>query len=121
MLEILVVDDSLLSRRMISRSLERTLDSEFKLFLAENGAEGVQSYKEIQPDIVFLDLTMPVMDGFEALDKIIEINSDAKVYIISADIQKTAKDKVMASGAVGIMHKPINDEKMTKIFKELLG
>jgi two-component system chemotaxis response regulator CheY len=73
--------------------------------------------KNINPNIVFLDLTMPIMDGFEALEKIKEFDKNAKVVVISADIQKQAMDKVRELGAFNFVKKPIDSSKMKQILK----
>lgn len=68
-------------------------------FEATNGQEAVDLYKTHKPNLVLMDLTMPVMDGFEALKRIKELESDANVVVISADIQKQAIDKALKLGA----------------------
>lgn len=81
--KILVVDDAMFMRTMIKNLLKS--NAEFEVIgEAENGVEAIQKYKELQPDIVTLDITMPEMDGLEALKEIIKIDSSAKVVICSA-------------------------------------
>jgi chemotaxis response regulator CheB len=89
-LKILIVDDSKLARMGVIKSLNK-IEPSAELLQACNGLEAVEIFKLESPDVVFLDLTMPVMDGFEALKEIIAINANAQVIVISADIQEEAK------------------------------
>ena len=72
-MKILVVDDSKIARMSVIKSL-KVVHPDAELIQATNGLEAVESYKKERPDVVFLDLTMPVMDGYEALKKIKEIH-----------------------------------------------
>ena len=110
----LVADDSKLARLSLIKSL-KTHVHDAEIFQATNGVEAVETVKEHKPDIVFLDLTMPVMDGYEALPKILEAYPNAKIVVISADIQEKAKEKVIALGAQLHVQKPINADKMQDI------
>jgi CheY-like chemotaxis protein len=96
-MKVLVIDDSLLARRSVI-NVYKEAEPGTEFIEAENGAVGVERYKEHAPDLVFLDLTMPVMDGYEALEQLMQINPDARVVIISADIQPKAKERVLATG-----------------------
>jgi CheY-like chemotaxis protein len=116
-MKFLVVDDSKIARRMLIKVLTPLInESEDEVLIAENGKIAVEQYLEHKPDLVFMDLTMPVMDGFEALKKIIKINRDAKVIIVSADIQQTSIDEVMKSDILDFVKKPIDADKMKAIF-----
>ena len=81
-MKILVTDDSKMARKMVIKTLTDLLQDSVEIHEAQNGLEALELYKEILPKITFLDLTMPVMDGFEALEKIKEFDIDAKVVII---------------------------------------
>ncbi len=118
-MKILIVDDTKLSRAMILKRIPESIKESASIFQGVNGQEAVELYKELHPDIVFLDLTMPVMDGFEALRQIIAFDKKAIVYIISADIQSKAKERVLSDGAVGIENKPIDEHRLEKIFSLL--
>lgn len=74
---------------------------------------------EQKPDIAFLDLTMPVMDGYEALPLMIEAHPSIKIVVVSADIQEQAKSKVIALGAKLHVQKPINPDKIKEILEVL--
>ncbi|MDK2040164.1 response regulator [Aliarcobacter butzleri] len=118
-MKVLVTDDSKMARKMVVRSLEESTIKNLEIFEAQNGQEAIDLYKEISPKIVFLDLTMPIMDGFEALKKIKEIDENAKVVIISADIQKLSMDRVRELGAFNFIKKPIDALKMQQILEKI--
>ncbi|MDN5060592.1 response regulator [Aliarcobacter butzleri] len=118
-MKVLVTDDSKMARKMVVRSLEESTIKNLEIFEAQNGQEAIDLYKEISPKIVFLDLTMPIMDGFEALKRIKEIDENAKVVIISADIQKLSMDRVRELGAFNFIKKPIDALKMQQILEKI--
>lgn len=114
-MKILVVDDSKLARKFLIKELNK-VEPTAEILEAENGAIAVETYKTQKPDAVFLDLTMPVMDGFEALVEIMKIDKYAQVIIVSADIQEEARTRVLRDGAKNMCPKPITEEKMQNIF-----
>ena len=114
-MNILIVDDTKLSRMTIKKRLPSAIKEKATIREGANGNEAVSLYKEQRPDIVFLDLTMPDMDGFEALAYIREFDRDARVYVVTADIQAKSKEKVMNLGATGIEAKPISEERLAEI------
>lgn len=116
-MKILVTDDSRIARKLVIRTLKQLLPEEDQIIEASNGLEAVENYEKENPDLVFLDLTMPLMDGFEALEKIINIDNKAKVIVISADIQKGSMEKVSNLGALGFIKKPVNEESMKEVLK----
>lgn len=118
-MKILVTDDSKMARKMVIKTLNDSTKKDLEIFEAQNGQEALDLYKQHSPKIVFLDLTMPVMDGFVALEKIKEFDKNAKVIIISADIQKLSMDKALALGAFNFIKKPVDTAKMQQILKKL--
>ena len=114
----LITDDSKLARLSLMKSLRANV-GEAEIFQAENGAIAVQILKDETIDLVFLDLTMPVMDGYEALPLMIETNPALNVIVVSADVQEQAKIKVLALGAKMHVQKPINADKMQEILKTI--
>ena len=108
--KILIVDDSPVSRAIIKKCLPK--NRAFDLAEAGDGREGLEKFKEIGPDVTLLDLTMPVMDGFEALAEIKKVASDAVVIVLTADIQQKTVDKVLALGAAMVTPKPPSAEKL---------
>lgn len=107
-IKILIVDDSPVSRMIAKKCLPK--EQVFEIFEAGNGKEGLEQYKKISPDLTLMDLTMPVMDGFEALVEIKKVDAKAKVVVLTADIQQKAVNQVMESGAFMVLPKPVSAE-----------
>ncbi len=118
-MKILVTDDSKMARKMVIKTLKDVIGENAEIIEAQNGLESFDLYKEHLPKIVFMDLTMPIMDGFEALEKIKEFDENAKVIIVSADIQKLSMEKASKLGAFNFIKKPIDLEKMQQILKRI--
>lgn len=118
-MKVLVTDDSKMARKMVIKVLTDILKDNVEIYEAQNGQEALDLYKQILPKIVFMDLTMPTMDGFQALEKIKEFDENAKVVIISADIQKLSIDKASQLGAFNFIKKPIDLTKMEQILNKI--
>ena len=118
-MKVLVTDDSKMARKMVIKVLTDILKENVEIHEAQNGQEALDLYKQILPEIVFMDLTMPIMDGFQALEKIKEFDKNAKVIIISADIQKLSIDKASKLGAFNFIKKPIDLAKMEQILNKI--
>lgn len=107
-MKIMIIDDSKTARMMLKKALPESMLEGADIVMCENGQEGLDAYKEGRPDVVFLDLTMPVMDGYAFLENIKPIDPDAVVIVVSADIQQSAKERVLALGAKVMVRKPVN-------------
>lgn len=117
MKKVLITDDAVFMRVSLKTMLER---NGFEIVgEAENGSIAVQKYKILKPDIITLDITMPVMDGIEALEHIKAIDKNAKVIMISAMGQESIVRKAIILGATGFIVKPFNEETIVKVFKKL--
>jgi len=121
MLNILVVDDSLIIRKTLTTKLE---EMGYKVVAqAKSGKEAVSLYKEFMPDLVTMDITMPIMNGIEALKTIKKKHSDAKIIMITSHGEENLVMEAISNGARGYILKPINHEKITlvinKVFPEL--
>jgi len=114
----LVTDDSKLARLSLIKSLKAHV-GDADIYQATNGLEAIEIVKNDKPDIVFLDLTMPVMDGYEALPLMIKEYPKLKVVVVSADIQEKAKTKVIQLGAQLHVQKPISADKIKEILEIL--
>ena len=112
---ILLVDDSRVARMMLRKMLP---EGDYEVRQASSGAESLELYRERVPDLVFLDLTMPDMDGFETLAGLKEIDADANVVVVTADIQESASTRVMKLGAIGVVSKPPDPEHLIAYMKE---
>lgn len=119
MAKILVVDDSRTSRKILKGILE-TAGYEV-VGEATNGLEGYESYVELKPDLVTMDITMPVLDGIEALKKIKGEYPDAKVVMVTAAGQKTKMVEAVQNGADEFVPKPFDAESLQKTLNKLLG
>ncbi|MFX3622744.1 MAG: response regulator [Ectobacillus sp.] len=118
--KILVVDDAMFMRTMIKNLLKGNTDFEV-IGEAQNGIEAIQKYRELQPDIVTLDITMPEMDGLEALKEIMKIDPNATVVICSAMGQQAMVLEAIKNGAKDFIVKPFQADRvieaLTKVAK----
>ena len=117
MKRVLITDDAMFMRLSLKNILEK---NGFEVVgEAENGEVAIEKYKVLKPDIVTLDITMPIMEGVEALKHIKAFDKSAKVIMISAMGQeRIVRDAVMA-GAIGFIIKPFNEETIVKAFSKL--
>ncbi|SEK74180.1 Response regulator receiver domain-containing protein [Colwellia chukchiensis] len=102
---VLICDDSNLARKQVLRSLPESLSTDVKL--ASNGEEALAILSSENIDILFLDLTMPIIDGLGVLAALKEQNKQLPVFVISADVQPEMQSKVLALGAKAFLRKPI--------------
>ena len=102
---VLVVDDSALSRRTLRQILE---PAGYEVAEAEDGLSALERYFLEKPDVVLLDLVMKGMYGLDVLTKLRELDADAKVVIVSADIQTSSHELVEAAGARAFVNKPFD-------------
>ncbi len=116
---VLVCDDAMFMRNMIKRALAKT---NYKVIgEAANGLEAVEKYVALNPDVVTLDITMPQMDGIEALKKIKEINPNAKVIIVSAMGQEIYVREAIIAGANAFIIKPFKNDSLIEAFDGFNG
>jgi two-component system chemotaxis response regulator CheY len=115
--KILIVDDSPVARKILKSCFPK--GPGFEIYEAGDGSEAVEMYQVVSPDITFMDLTMPVMDGIEALSRIKALNQNALVIVSTADVQKNTLDKIMQLGAFMLLKKPLNKESVQNAFVEV--
>lgn len=118
MAKILIVDDSRTSRRML-REMLQGLGHEV-IGEATNGQEAVVCFKDYQPDIVTLDITMPILDGIDALKQIIAIDPSAKVIMVTAAGQKSKILEAIKAGASDYVVKPMTKEQLALALEGVL-
>ena len=106
---VLLVDDSGLARRGTRRILE---GAGYQVIEAEDGLAALERYAIERPSVVLLDLVMRGMYGLEVLAKLREMDPDARVIVISADIQTSSRDLVRGAGASGFLTKPVDAEQL---------
>ena len=107
---LLICDDSNMARKQVMRSLPT--EWEVDVTYASNGAEGLEAIKQGKGEMVFLDLTMPEMDGYQVLENIKNLEYKSVVIVISGDVQPEARERVLALGALDFIRKPIDKEKL---------
>jgi len=100
----LVTDDSEFMRKQVVRIIQQ-IGGEV-VSQAENGEQAVQMYQSTQPDLVTMDITMPVLNGVEALRKIIEIDKNALVVMVTAIGHETIVKQAIMMGAKHFIVKP---------------
>lgn len=112
MLNILVVDDSLIIRKNVKKyitNLGHSIAGE-----AKNGLQAIELCKELNPDLITMDITMPDMDGITAVQKIREFNKDVNIIMVTSHGQEEMVVSSLKAGAQGYLLKPINAEKLAK-------
>ncbi len=119
MAKILIVDDSRTSRKILKGILE---NAGYEVVgEATNGQEGYERYVELMPDIVTMDITMPVLDGIEALKKIKSEYPEAKVVMVTAAGQKTKMVEAVQNGANEFVSKPFEPEQLKMIIDKVMA
>ncbi|MEW7981139.1 MAG: response regulator [gamma proteobacterium symbiont of Phacoides pectinatus] len=113
---VLICDDSSFARKQVARSLPENWDVE--LSYAGNGEEALELIRQGRADILFLDLTMPVLDGFGVLKTIREEDLPSLPIVISGDIQPESRRRVMSLGAVCFIKKPIHSDELTRVLND---
>jgi len=119
MKRVLIADDAAFMRMSLKRILDK---NGFEIAgEAENGRIAVSKYKELKPDIVTMDITMPEMSGLEALKSIKEIDPEAKVVVISAMGQEVMVREAIMLGAKSFIVKPFKDDHVIKTLNKVLN
>lgn len=115
---VLIVDDSSLARRTVRQVLENL---GHKVDEATDGAQALERYFIGRHDLVILDMVMSGMYGLDVLGKIKELNPDARVIVVTADIQTTTREQVRAAGASAFLNKPVNRQSLTEVVSSVLA
>jgi len=111
--KLLIADDSPVARKILKSCIPK--DRGYEFYEVGDGLAALQKYEEVRPDLTFMDLTMPVMDGVEALMKILELDRNAVVVVSTADVQKKTIQKVMELGAYTLLKKPPSKESVQEV------
>ena len=116
---ILIVDDS----AFVIKQLQQIFVSRQYIVagVAENGHDALRLYKELKPDLVTMDITMPKMDGITALNEIISYDKDAKVIMISALGKEDMVKKALLAGAKNYITKPLDRKKVLERVASVLS
>ncbi|MBP7175811.1 MAG: response regulator [Thermoclostridium sp.] len=119
MANILIVDDAAFMRMMIKDILSKngyTVIGE-----AENGSKAIEKFKELAPDLVIMDITMPEMDGIQAVRQIKGLSPDAKIIMCSAMGQQAMVIESIQAGARDFIVKPFQAERVIEAVKKVVG
>lgn len=118
MARILVVDDAAFMRMMIKDILSK--NGHEVIGEAGDGLQGVERYQELQPDLVTMDITMPEVDGIEALKRIQAIDASARVIVCSAMGQQSMVIDAIQSGAKDFIVKPFQADRVIEAVEKAL-
>lgn len=118
MARVLVADDAIFMRATIKQMLEANGHS--MVGEASDGRETIEMFKELKPDLIILDITMPGMDGIEALRRIREMDAQVKVIICSARGQQEIIAQAIQYGAEEFIIKPFKEEKLIAAIEKVM-
>ncbi|WP_125152119.1 response regulator [Clostridium rectalis] len=119
MAKILIVDDAAFMRMMIKDILEK---NGFEVIgEANNGLKAVELYKKERPDVVTMDITMPDMDGIQAVKEIKALDPTAKIIMCSAMGQQTMVMDAIKAGAKDFIVKPFQPDRVLEAIKKVIG
>lgn len=117
MVKVLIVDDAAFMRMAIRKVLEK---NNFEVVgEAENGEVGVEKYKQCNPDVVTMDITMPEMSGIEALKEIRKVDANAKVVMVSAMGQESLVREAILNGAKSFIVKPYKEDHIVQTLNSI--
>jgi len=119
MAKVLIVDDTAFMRMMLRNIL--TSNGFEVVGEADNGAKAVQQYRELQPDIVTMDITMPDMDGISAVQQIKSVDPKAKIIMCSAMGQQAMVLEAVKAGASDFIVKPFQPERVLEAIERVLA
>lgn len=115
----LVVDDSRFARENL-RSIIESFGGDLA-GQAENGAAAITEYERLHPDVVLMDITMPVMDGISAVEKLVQRNPDACVVMVSSVGYQENVAAALKGGARHFVQKPVNPEMLYEVIQYVLS
>ena len=117
--KILIVDDAAFMRMMIKDILSK--NGYEVVGEAENGAKAIEKFKELTPDLVIMDITMPELDGIAAVKEIKKLDGDSKIIMCSAMGQQAMVIESIQAGARDFIVKPFQAERVVEAVKKVLG
>ncbi len=118
--QILIVDDEAFIRVLLKQTLEDLEDMGVDLLLAADGEEGVEIALRRHPDLIFLDVMMPKLNGYEVCRRIKEVDSQTYIMLLTAKGQAIDKDKGLAVGANEYVTKPFDPDYILERAAEVL-
>lgn len=118
-MRVLICDDSSMARSLLKRSILSRYSVEISL--CENGREALRILEKEHIDLLLLDLTMPVMDGYEVLASLPVNDYRTRVYVVSGDVQQEARKRCLALGADGFIGKPYQQSQLDQLFSQYIN
>ncbi len=115
---VLICDDSALARKQMARALPPSLNAD--IHFAVHGKDALEQLQTQDFKLMFLDLTMPELDGFETLEAMNQRKIAVPVVVVSGDIQPKAKERVLGLGARDFIQKPIAQDRLKDVLRELV-
>lgn len=117
--KILICDDSILARKQLKDII---VEHGYNDFLeASNGQEAIDLYKEHKPELVFVDIVMPIKDGVQAIHEIREFDSEANIIVVSSVGTQTQLRNAIMEGARDFVQKPYTNAGIADILKARFG
>lgn len=113
---VLICDDSGFARRQMARSVPDNWD--VTIHFAENGQQALELIRAGKGDVMFLDLNMPVLDGYQTMQIIRDEDLPCLVIVVSGDVQPEARTRMVSMGAIDFIRKPIDNAKLVGILKQ---
>ncbi len=116
---IMIVDDALFTRNILRKIINKTDYSEV-IAEASNGNEAVELYKKFKPDLVTMDLVMPVKGGIETVEEILKIDKNALIVVVSALGQEALVLEAAKKGAKDFIQKPFKNDQVLEVMERIL-
>jgi chemotaxis protein CheY-P-specific phosphatase CheC len=114
--QVLICDDSGFARKQMARSIPDGWDVE--ITFAEHGEQALELIRQGKGDVMFLDLNMPVMDGYETMQHIRRDDLPCLVIVVSGDVQPQARTRMIEMGALDFIRKPIDNTKLVSLLRQ---
>jgi Response regulator containing CheY-like receiver, AAA-type ATPase, and DNA-binding domains len=118
-MKILVVDDSVFSQQYTKKMIQKYYHADF--LFANSGESGYTVFLSEKPDYVITDLLMPGINGQEMIGMIKKADENAKIIVLSSDIQKAVQEEVIKLGVLMFINKPLSDDKILALIKCIGG
>ena len=117
-LKLLIVDDSNVIRRRIERCQQ--IEHLQVVGLAANGVEAIEIFRQTDPDVVTMDITMPEMNGIECVERLVQMKPGVLILIVSALADKATAIDALEKGASGFLCKPFTDRQLNEALRKLI-
>lgn len=114
-MKLLIVDDSSFTQIVTSNLMKKHF-KDVEIITAKDGLEGFEKYKETKPDYIFVDLLMPKLSGSELVKMIKEYDEKARIFIVTADVQKSVREEMEALNIRAFINKPFDEAKAKYVF-----